>query len=696
MIAPRVRGALLLVVAALAACKSSSEPKKPVPASVTIVSGDGQTGFVGSQVSQPLVVKVTSDQSTALVGATIVFAVTGGSATVSPATAVTDANGQAQTTVTFGSTAGTVTVTAAVQGTSLSTTFTLTAGSSTTTKACDSSAGTAMTVGQVITPVSGTGICLSADATASAEYALIPFFASTTQSATTSIDVVGTGVLPVTTASLSPANGPSLSRSMGGFGSTPPTMISPINDVQTSFETRLRERARRYLTPLIPSARLWERAQRTQSALSTKIAPTGSASLDAIPSSVTVGQILKLNANANDPCTNPQIHAGRVVAITNRSIVVADTANPTPTFTDAQYASIGTTFDTLVDAVDTAAFGAPTDIDKNGKVLIFFTYAVNQLTPAASSGVVGGFFYERDLFPTTSTSQAQGCPTSNVGEMFYMLVPDPNGTINGNKRDTAYVRQLTIGTTAHEYQHLINAGRRMYVNNANSFEEVWLNEGLSHVAEELLYYRVSGLSPRQNITAATIRATQTSVDVFNDYQNNNFQRFRQFVTKVPNASPYANNDSLETRGATWDLLRYLADHRGAGDADTWRLLVNSSTTGLPNLTNVFGANIMDQIRNWATSVESDDVPGVSDTKFLQPSWNLRSVFVDGYQKGVGPYPLSVVALQNASPSTIPMIAGGEAYVRFSVAAGTKGTVDWIQTGGAPVNALVQFSVVRTK
>ena len=57
----------------------------------------------------------------------------------------------------------------------------------------------------------------------------------------------------------------------------------------------------------------------------------------------------------------------------------------------------------------------------------------------------------------------------------------------------------TTAVIAHEFQHLINAGRRMYVNNALDFEDTWLDEGLAHVAEELLFYREAGLRPKGNI-----------------------------------------------------------------------------------------------------------------------------------------------------------------------------------------------------
>ena len=89
---------------------------------------------------------------------------------------------------------------------------------------------------------------------------------------------------------------------------------------------------------------------------------------------------MSLNVNANDYCINPDVRTGKVVAITSKAIIVADTANPAGGFTDAEYQSIGVTFDTLVDPVDRAAFGDATDIDNNGHVIMFFTRAVNEMT----------------------------------------------------------------------------------------------------------------------------------------------------------------------------------------------------------------------------------------------------------------------------------------------------------------------------
>jgi hypothetical protein len=323
------------------------------------------------------------------------------------------------------------------------------------------------------------------------------------------------------------------------------------------------------------------------------------------------------------------------------------------------------------------------------------------MTARGSTSVVGGFFFARDLFPLVddpNLGTGSGCPSSNVGEMFYLMVPDPTGIVS-DARSKDYVSLQTIATTGHEYQHLINAARRLYVNTqATSFETVWLNEGLSHIAEELLFYHVAGLQPKQNITINALRSTSTGIAAFNNYELFNFGRYRSFLESTTDHAPYAPNDDLETRGATWSLLRYLADRRGAADTDTWNKLVNSIKSGLANLTDVFGSTLMDQIRDWQVSVNADDYPISGATvgaNFTQPSWNFRSVF-SAFVNGSGqpvppPFPVPSLAVTDAAPATMVLNGGAVGYVRFSVPAGQSATVTWTSGTSAPPATFVVTS-----
>ncbi|MEO7084524.1 MAG: hypothetical protein ABI442_12605 [Gemmatimonadaceae bacterium] len=548
-------------------------------------------------------------------------------------------------------------------------TSTPTTPATTTTIAC--STPQSLSVGQVLTGVSGTTLCVGGVSSASAQYTLIPYNNSTaTGDATASFSVAATGTTsPSSLPDLISSNGASLDLISGGLG------LSARPRPDDSFELGLRARERAGLTRLIPAARSWNRA-RTAS----------HAAFDVIPRAVSVGQILRLNADATTPCSSPNYRGARVVAITNKAIVVADTGNPAGGYTDAEYAGLGTTFDTLIDPLDRAAFGDPSDIDGNGKIILFFTKTVNDLTPTSSSSYIGGFFYARDLFPVTTdtTLGLDACATSNVGEMFYIMVPDPN---RGGVFSKSSVASEVTGTLAHEYQHLINASRRIYVNNASDFEETWLDEGLAHTAEELLFFRVSGLSPRQNLDATAIRASSVYVDAFNNYDSNNFGRYNEYLNNPTTYSPYADNDSLATRGAIRAFLRYAADRAGSTDGTTFYRLVNSTTTGIANLENVFGTGVINEIRDWGISVDADDLPGVATT-YQQPTWNYRSMFAALSNSSV--FPLTYVSLSVGS-HPVSLNRGSNAYLRFSVPAGGAALLQWPT---APSN--VSFSLIRTQ
>src|SRR5258708_39542845 len=100
-----------------------------------------------------------------------------------------------------------------------------------------------------------------------------------------------------------------------------------------------------------------------------------------------------------------------------------------------------------------------------------------------------------------------------------------------------------------------------------------------------MFYRVSGLKPRQNLgpEISTAQFSQT----FRSYQFNNFSRLKQYLVSPDSHSPVGiddNDDSFPVRGAIWSYLRYMADQRFAADEPGfWFKLVNSNVTGLNNL-----------------------------------------------------------------------------------------------------------------
>ncbi|HMG69605.1 MAG TPA: Ig-like domain-containing protein [Gemmatimonadaceae bacterium] len=740
-----------MVVVPMTGCGDASGPKPGPAASVVLVSGDALgTSEVGSKVRQPLTIKVSDSLGRRVSGIAVAWNTTSG--TLSVASSVTDANGAATVEWTLGSIAGNQSATATV--TSLKpVTFTAVAIAgpptqmllsrdtvrllgigdafrlnarpadkfgnvvliATTVESADTSIVTADNFGTgailvahasdrmtTIRAISGTfektGTVIvlppPCQAGSGAFNLEVGELALLSGAAASEFCVQGTasGAEFIAVPFFSDFAGSSLRLSISTGNTTigaSPNRLAPLVQRQApsarlrkdeAFEMALRERSLRDLTPLISQARIAKRETEGRFNLSV-----------AVPQ---VGDLMNINTNSSSTCTNPNVRTGRIVAISNRAIIVSDTANPANGFTLPDYEYFGSAFDTLVYPVDTLNFGDPTDIDNNQHVILFFTRAVNELTPPSQSFYVGGFFYSRDLFPKTTDGSLQACAASNFAELFYLLAPDPEGIINQNVRTVEFVRTVSVGTLAHEFQHIINASRHLYVNASSTFEDTFLDEGLAHEAEELTFYRASGLAPGQNITYPLIQSSQKTQTAFDNFGSANFRRFREFLTNPLITSPYGNNANITTRGAIWSFLRYAADRRGESESQLWFQLANppSGIHGLANLTRAITPDLSAWIRDWTVTTYADDfVPGAQPID-LNPSWNIRSM-VSAVNDGT--WPLLTQQLGATGVTSINIVDGSAAYLRFGVAAGAIGG-GRIVSRAAPVPAGFALSILRTK
>lgn len=540
--------------------------------------------------------------------------------------------------------------------------------------------GTRLEVGEVLTvAASDAQTVVLAGGDNGAEYLYVPFNASGVATGFLTLEVRGGSVVAPT----GPPNPSRVPASMGLAGAMRGNDPPP----DLAFHERLRQREIRELSSLVRS-RSGPAANRAPAAPATPLLALG------VPSDPAVGEVLEINANADQACSSPSIRQGRVVAVSTRAIVVEDLANPSGGFTAEEYRNIAVTFDTLIYPVDVQNFGDPvfgSFITPQERIVIFYTRVVNELTPANSPSMVGGFFFGRDLFPRAATAEFAACPASNQAPIMYLLAPDPSGEA-GNVRTKAQVLRTTLSTVAHEFQHLINQARRFFVfPEGEPFEEVWLNEGLSHIAEELMFYNASGLGPRSNIGVGELRAAPNAVNAFNTYQINNIGRFAAYLEE-PDTASLLGIDNLPTRGASWAFLRYAADQEDGPDAPFFRSLVDGGETGLANLRAALPVDPVGLMQSWTVSNYTDDaLPGVRfGPLYQQPSWNFRDIYgvvLDGY-------PLKVSAL-TGEEKTFRLLGGGAAYLRFAVPAGGRATVATTSGGTVPGDRL-RISIARIR
>ena len=104
-----------------------SPPPDPPPSTATTlvkISGDNQQGVVNTILGSPFVVEVRDESSDPLEGVAVTFSIIAGGGTLSAISTTTNANGQAESTLTLGASVGTNTVSVSATGIQEGVTFT--------------------------------------------------------------------------------------------------------------------------------------------------------------------------------------------------------------------------------------------------------------------------------------------------------------------------------------------------------------------------------------------------------------------------------------------------------------------------------------------------------------------------------------------------------------------------------------------
>ena len=393
------------------------------------------------------------------------------------------------------------------------------------------------------------------------------------------------------------------------------------------------------------------------------------------------------NINVPNQCENYIEVRAVVKKVTAHATIAQDVAAPATGFSPADYNDIASEFETLIYPTDTLYFGKETDRNADGRVTILYTSEVNRATPQGAAGFVAGFFWGGDLVRKSEYDALSiNCPQTNEQEIFYMLVPDPGGTINGNPRSVATVRQNTRGTIAHEFQHMINQGIRLMDVDVDSAETSWLNEALSHLAEEIVGRARKGFTDFQRLTFEDVNPGGTLGDDYNAFFRQNFARYRGWMQRPDTSSPTSNaaRSQLAPRGAGWMFLRYATDHHSGGNMKAFlRNVVAGPDIGLRNLIqHANGAQFDDLLSGWLISQYMDGLfsPNLQ-ARYRMSSWAVRDVMT-GASNNV--FPLLVTPLPAAIDTK--SISGSGNYFRLTrTSASPQTTFRMVAPGGLMVN-----------
>jgi hypothetical protein len=361
---------------------------------------------------------------------------------------------------------------------------------------------------------------------------------------------------------------------------------------------------------------------------------------------------------------------------------------------DADLKRLGDLFDKRLYPIDVQTFGGESDLDGNGRVIVLLTPVVNSLVSATecfSTGAIAGLFYPNDLYV--------GNQGSNKGEIFYTLVPDPTGVYSCT-HSVKNVLDAIPGTFIHEMQHMISFNEHVVARGGES-ENVWLNEGLSLIAEELggRYYEDRFPAPSGRTNPGSV--LPDSAYIFEGAVLADAYRYL-IASQQTSVTVFKQFGSLSERGAAWLFLRWLADHKGD---QILAQLVQTGSTSVRNVEEKSGETFDALFGDFSIAVIAD-IPGFARglladrQRFLSRDFSRlfpETASRNGFSASI---PVLLTQLTTGTPPVNgSMPFGTMAFYSLATANFASGvTVRFSQAGGLPFapNFVAQVGIVRVQ
>lgn len=390
---------------------------------------------------------------------------------------------------------------------------------------------------------------------------------------------------------------------------------------------------------------------------------------------------LNCNAFAKIGATVRYVGSTAVVYADDRVVAGSET------LTQADYDQLGTLFDNSLYPADTTSFGVASDINGDGHIAILLSPAVNDLTPDCTAGRVVGYFFGNDLLTSASGS--------NKREIFYAFT-----TKAATPTCTAVTRARALSalpsTLIHELQHMISFNQHVLLRGGFD-QDGWVNEGLSHFAEELGYRLIpDALCPN----SPSCFSQFMSGDIYNGYQYLNNPEATFLVW------PDTSSGGLPERGAAWLFLRWVADHFASDSVlgtNFTRAMEQSTTLGAQRIESFTGMDFPTLVGEWQMANYLENLPGFpQDGRLRYRTFNLRSTYANNYPALFSkPYPLTPDSTSATYLRNGTLRGGSGRHVRFQLPAGATGVLVRLAastTSGGLLNptALPRLAVVRIK
>jgi hypothetical protein len=241
---------------------------------------------------------------------------------------------------------------------------------------------------------------------------------------------------------------------------------------------------------------------------------------------------------------------------------------------------------------------------------------------------------------------------------------------------------------------------------SGSVEETWLNEGMSHIAEELgsLYYET-----KYPISCGCQRTDPSQIfpDSAEGFISGDLVNSYSFLQGPQGSSItlFASSGSLEERGGAWLFLRWLSDLKGK---PILKAIDQTSLTGVANITAQAGEPFEGLFGDFSAAIFGDSLPGYPRNSVTArdrfQSRNLRQIYGRLFALNGGPgtsfpteFPVTARMLPVGGKSTSGMLIGTMEYWKLTMpSSGSDMRLHFAKQGGGsfPSSYGAQVSILR--
>ena len=410
----------------------------------------------------------------------------------------------------------------------------------------------------------------------------------------------------------------------------------------------------------------------------------------------------------------------RVVYSGTKMVILEDNASPRAGQMDAEYVKMGEEFDRVM-YDQLLMFGDPlvvdSALDNNGRMLALFTPRVNNYVLNGQTNQILGFVTLCDFFPRTpltlpDNTVIPACPSSNEGEAFYAIVPDP-----GAGWSIAFWRQLMRGTLIHEAKHIASYAWRYYFD-ASEVEETWLEEATAQQASEIWARNMYSRGAKQDIGWADgpkcdygspAGGCPDPAEGILHHFGFLYDHYAALESKSILDDSFGSPDPV-IYGSSWSFMRYVTDTYGLTESGFLSSIVKvQNDHGVDNVVSKAGKPFSELLGMFSLASTADNYPDatINDPRVKLPSWNSRDLFENmsanltsnGSPAYPIPWPLAVRKVFfgnfNTSQAEVALLRGGgfAAWELTGTQSGPQALAIRSVTGGA-APPLIGMTIIR--